>query len=180
MQTQRGSPNGTVILSHGTNILITSADILTWIEHSRCQVLLMQNEIGCTRELLEIAKEKTLRVIFNSAPVHVTEKSFWMGLGVEVLVLNRRETVSLYELLTEQDSRDVTYEEMLITLKECTQCQLIIMTADKDGVYFIHEDSSAVHLPAFDIESMDPTGAGDCFIGYFLSEYLSDCSSEEC
>lgn len=177
LQSLRENTNNSVILSHGANNLITSLDVLSWIECSQCQVLLIQNEIGCTQELLNIAKEKGLRVVFNSAPVHVMEKSFWMRLSVEVLVLNRPETVSLYELLAEQDAREVSYEEMLSTLKEYTQCQLIIMTADKDGVYSVHKDTSVHHLPAFDIEGIDPTGAGDCFIGYFLSEYLSSCNS---
>ena len=37
--------------------------------------------------------------------------------------------------------------------------------------------NNVIHLPAFDIELVDPTGAGDCFIGYFLAEYLSKCNS---
>lgn len=178
LQTQCGDTNNTVILSHGTNNLITRTDILTWIECSQCQVLLMQNEIGCTQELLEIAKKRMLRVVFNSAPVHVMETSFWMGLNVEVLVLNRQETMSLYQLLIEQDSKNMSYEMILLALQEYTQCQLIIMTADKDGVYFIQRGEAVVHLPAFEIDLIDPTGAGDCLIGYFLSEYLSGCNDK--
>lgn len=174
-----------VILFKGANDLITSADILNWMESSQCQVLLMQNEIGCTPELLQIARERGMRVVLNSAPMHVIEKCFWRELGrvVEVLVLNRHETMSLYELLIEQDPRDLSCEDILVTLQKYIQCQLIIMTADKDGVYFIHKKnnhdvSAVIHLPAFDIELVDPTGAGDCFIGYFLAEYLSDHPSD--
>ena len=93
LQSPHDNTNNSVILSHGTNNLITSTDILTWIDYSQCQVLLMQNEIGCTQELLRIARERHLRIVFNSAPVHVVEKSFWRGLGVEVLVLKQTRNI---------------------------------------------------------------------------------------
>ena len=170
---QRGVLNS-VILFHGANSLITREDILKWIECSQCQVLLIQNEIACTPELIQIARERGLRVVFNSAPVHVKDRMFWEGLGVEVLVVNRPEGVSLYELLIEGSSTSASHKDILVSLQGYTQCQLIIMTADKDGVYSIHRDYEGVHhIPAFDVELVDPTGAGDCFVGYFVAEYLS-------
>ena len=45
----------------------------------------------------------------------------------------------------------------------------LVITRGGDGANYTGEAGS-FHQPAFDVDVVDTTGAGDCFFGYFLAE----------
>lgn len=46
-------------------------------------------------------------------------------------------------------------------------CSLVFVTRGRDGAFFCTEQTSG-HVPAYDVETIDTTGAGDCFLGAAL------------
>ncbi|MEA4812317.1 MAG: carbohydrate kinase family protein [Anaerolineaceae bacterium] len=49
---------------------------------------------------------------------------------------------------------------------------LTVITQGSEGVLAIDENNQSIHIPAFNIQPVDTTGAGDSFIGAFMVAYL--------
>lgn len=54
------------------------------------------------------------------------------------------------------------------------RCELVIYTMGKDGVTLFTNDGRKLHVPGYQVDVIDTTGAGDSFIGAFLSCVLHD------
>ena len=56
--------------------------------------------------------------------------------------------------------------------------QKIIVTLGKRGLVAIDGDR-ALEVPGIPVSSVDTTGAGDCFVGYFSSQILKGLTLED-
>ena len=62
---------------------------------------------------------------------------------------------------------------LLKILKESPRCKMVILKQGRLGATIFSDDlDEPIHLPSFNIEEKDPTGAGDSFGGAFISSYL--------
>jgi len=57
--------------------------------------------------------------------------------------------------------------------------QAIVLKKDKAGSRY-HSPTASFSLPAFPVEEIDPTGAGDCFAGTFVAKWLEGLPPETC
>jgi len=57
--------------------------------------------------------------------------------------------------------------------------KVVVVTMGADGCLVVTEDE-AIRLPAYTVPVADTTGAGDCFIGTFVSLYLQDWNLRRC
>jgi len=55
----------------------------------------------------------------------------------------------------------------------------VVLKNDKAGARYITQKSD-FHLPAFPVDEIDPTGAGDCFAGTFVAKWLQGLPLETC
>jgi sugar/nucleoside kinase (ribokinase family) len=58
--------------------------------------------------------------------------------------------------------------------------ELIVLKRGKQGCTVYPRFGDVLEVPAYPIEEVDPTGAGDCFDAGFLSGLLDGCSLEDC
>ncbi len=123
------------------------------------QVLLMQLEISLAtiRKGIGMANERTL-VILNPAPAQQLDDDLLSG--VDILTPNEHEA----ELLTGIAISD--FESCLKAGKVLVNKGLstVLITRGSQGVVMVKESESA-HFPAFDVEAVDTTAAGDTFNG---------------
>jgi len=177
------SPNGHAIIqvdSHGENAIILfgganqqiSSDFIDDVlsHFGWADVLLIQNEINMTSELIDKAKKRGLYIVFNPAPM--TDEVLYYPLElVDLFVVNETEAAAI----TGKDTLNDMMEEMLNRFPEAAT----IFTLGAKGSVYQHGEE-VYKCKAIDVGPVvDTTAAGDTFIGYFLSLQANNMSVED-
>ena len=114
--------------------------------------LILQNEASLQVEAAELAKEAGLQVIYSAAPFDAGAVSAVMP-HIDLLVLNEVEAAQLSEALGVKIS-DLETD--------------VLMTLGAGGADYI-ASGETIHADAPKVTAVDTTGAGDTFLGYFVS-----------
>jgi ribokinase len=163
------SAENAIVLFGGANHEMTPKDIMHALDNVKPEDwVLTQNETNGIEQVLIQAKEKGLRVAFNPAPMTQSVKHLPHEC-IDLLIVNE---VEAQEISGHQDLNKIedyfrqnwSHAEVLITL-------------GKAGVRMLKKDQT-IDLPAFEVEAVDTTAAGDTFIGYFLSAYSNHTDSK--
>lgn len=156
------SAENAIVLFGGANQEITHKDVLHALDSaSDDDWVLTQNETSGIEDVLVQAKQKGLKVAFNPAPM--TESVAKLPHEcIDLLIVNEVEASEIAGVsdLNEMEKyfrQDWPHAEVLITL-------------GKAGVRMLRKDET-IDVPAFVVEALDTTAAGDTFIGFFLSAY---------
>lgn len=123
-------------------------------------VLLTQNETSGVAYAIKAAHEKGIRVAFNPSPITPELLSYPLDL-VDIFILNEIEGAEL-------SGRGGSYEDILCALETRFPNAEFVLTVGKDGAYY-KKGSELIFRPAFQVQAVDTTGAGDTFCGYFLA-----------
>ena len=134
-------------------------------------VLICQMEIPLetTLEAFRIAKSKNVRTILNPAPAAPLPDEL-LRLS-DLCVPNETET----ELLTGMSVRDLPDAQLAARKLLDRGVGTVVLTLGDRGV-LLAEQNSVEHIPPIKVNAIDPTGAGDAFIGslaVFIGEGLS-------
>lgn len=153
----------TILLYPGANHQITCEQIdEALMEYGSDDVLLLQNEISKIPYIMERAHEKGMKIFFNPSPF--TEAVFQYPLHlVSCFLVNRLEGVALSG---EQDP-----DKILTGIRKRFPEAQIVLTLGKEGAYYENRVSTFFQ-PAFSVQTVDTTAAGDTFTGYFIAELL--------
>ncbi len=149
-----------IILFGGANQTITPDDAGEILNHfGPGDWLLLQNEISSMREILQLAEERGLRVVFNPAPMGAEVLDYPLD-GVSIFILNEIEG----EAFTGASEPDA----ILTGMRRHFPTATVVLTLGADGA--IYDDGvQPIAVPAQKVEAVDTTAAGDTFIGYFLA-----------
>ncbi len=109
---------------------------------------------------LDIARDFQIPVVFNCAPPHEIDVSKLNG--IEYLVVNETEAEFLLGYPVNDDESIHTAAADLLAFGAKT----VIITLGEKGVFLAMEDRTS-SIPAFSVEAVDSTGAGDTFCGTF-------------
>ncbi len=127
----------------------------TLAEAAPGDILAMQTEVSHNAEAAQMARDKGLFVVYSAAPFKPEVARKMLG-HIDLLVLNEVEAGQLAETLG-MAVEEVPVPHMLITL-------------GARGARWRDQASGEVtEVEAFEVEPVDTTGAGDCFIGYVLA-----------
>jgi ribokinase len=170
--------------SSGQNSIIVVPGANTDIDNSyidrnidliqNCDIFLSQFEtpINVTEYAFKAVKSLNKTTILNPAPVNVLSENM-IGL-TDVLIPNE------YELsrITEMPCRSI--EEIYKAVRELVNrgAKTVIATLGKEGVLFADKDNEKLY-PAFRVNAIDTTAAGDSFIGGFAASYGRDKNMEK-
>ena len=153
----------------GQNQMILFAGANREIDESYCDgvlselcegdLVLMQYETSCVEYMAKAAHEKGVKTAFNPSPFVDELKSFDYGV-IDYLVLNEFEGQSITGLA---DSG----EAARALAKRVAPGGAVILTLGADGAVFA-SDNKFLKVPAFKVNAVDTTGAGDTFTGYSL------------
>jgi ribokinase len=152
-----------IVLYSGGNAAISPGEIDAVMERfGPGDLLVLQNEIARTREIMERAKERGLSICLNPSPYNSDIEELPLDL-VEIFFVNEIEGAALAGL-----DNQSSCPEVLDALVRRFPGSEIILTAGKDGAYYGHRDlrekAAIVKTPV-----ADTTSAGDTFTGYFLA-----------
>lgn len=146
-----------IIYYPGANHAITPAQIgETLAGFAAGDILLMQNEISHSCELMREAAARGMRIFFNPSPMEPSVCSYPLEL-VHTFLVNELEAAALAG----------TQQQPAAALARRYPKAEVVMTLGSRGVIW-QKGERCVQVPAFAVRCVDSTGAGDTFTGYYI------------
>lgn len=158
------TPSGenAIVLFGGANQQLDNKDVLRALDAAeKGDWVLTQNETSGLEDVLRQSKDQGLRVAFNPAPMTESVKALPHDC-IDLLIVNEVEAA---EICGCED-----LDDMEAYFREDWPHAEVIITLGKAGVRMLRAGET-LNVPAFNVEAVDTTAAGDTFIGFFLSSY---------
>ncbi len=144
----------------GTNSMLDTDYINSVLDFfSKGDMLLLQNETNNIPYMIEEAYRRGLRTVFNPSPFSETLRKINLH-HIFCLILNETEARGFTG--TENP------RECLAYLRALYPDLRIVLTLGKEGCIYSDGETDTSH-PAFSVNTVDTTAAGDTFTGYFVS-----------
>lgn len=159
IQVDKNAENAIVIYG-GANVCITKEHIDAVLEDfSAGDFLLIQNETSEVPYLSQTAAAKGLQVVLNPSPFNDRIKDIDIA-DISYLILNEVEAEGLWGTCDAHEIQPI--------LQDSYPHLKIVLTLGKRGAVYFDKDV-LIRQKAFRVESVDTTGAGDTFMGYFIA-----------
>ncbi len=113
-------------------------------------ILLLQNEVPHARAVAEAALGLGMEVIYSAAPFDLAVLRDVLPF-VGTLVVNEVEAAQL------QAALGVAFEDLPVAS--------VVITRGAEGARWLARGTATIDVPAFAVDVVDTTGAGDCFTG---------------
>ena len=169
------SSQNEIIIVPGACSTITDEDIAS-VEQTICasDYLLLQLEVNqeANERVAQLAKEHGVRVIINTAPYQPMNDAFLKG----TFLVTPNEVEA--EEFTGIAVRDLESADRAARVFLDKGVENVLITLGSRGVYLRTAEGSKI-LPAFRVEAVDTTGAGDAFNGGLLAALSEGKSLEE-
>lgn len=141
-------------------------------DFSREDMILLQNEIPNVDYAIRKAHERGMKIVINPSPVNQALETYELR-SIDYFILN--EVEGKYLSGKESDRPG----EMMEGLREKFPQAAFILTLGENGAYYF-DAKDCVYQASYQVESVDTTGAGDTFSGYFLAGLVQGRGIEEC
>ena len=137
-------------------------------------IIVMQYEIPADtiQHVMALAEEKAIPVLWNFAPARDFDLSYLSK--VSILVVNESEA----EFLSGEPVQSVEDAERVAPLMVERGVSHVILTLGEKGVYCLGPDEG-FHVPAFSVDTVDTTAAGDVFCGALAVAWVEQRSLRE-
>lgn len=132
--------------------------------------LLLQNEINLVAQIVRKGAEKGLRIVLNPSPVNAALFEIDVSL-LSYLILNEVEAEAL--------CGHADPDTCLSVLRERYPSLRVVLTLGEKGSFYRCAETQ-LFQPAFRVNVVDTTAAGDTFTGYFLASLAEGRSEQEC
>lgn len=133
-------------------------------------ILLLQNEINYVDYLIKKASEKGMIVVLNPSPMNEAVLACDLS-RVSVFVMNEDEG---RQVTGKQDYEDILYEMG----RRYPDAKVVLTLGEKGSVYACKDER--IYQKIYLVQTVDTTGAGDTFTGYFLAGMMKGASMEDC
>ena len=132
-------------------------------------ILVLQNEINNIKEIIDRAHHKKMKIVFNPAPFNNEILSYDLN-KISTLILNQTEGEAL--------SKEKKPDGILKVLNSKFNNTEIILTLGEKGSLYSFKDE-LLKIKAHKLDTVDTTGAGDTFIGYYVAGIASKKSKKD-
>lgn len=151
-----------ILIWGGANLEITGQQIEDTLRHfAPGDFLVLQNETNLLERMIRLGRERKMKIVLNPSPMNATIPELPLG-EIDYLIMNEVEARGICGL-------DAEPEELLRRLAEKFPQTMIVMTLGSRGVYCRKGTGAAVYHPAYRVDVVDTTAAGDTFSGYFIA-----------
>lgn len=154
------TPDGenAILYYPGTNHAVTEEIVDDFLSTAReGDFLVLQNEVNGTARLIDEGKRRGLRVVFNPSPFSPELCALDLS-GLYALVLNETEAA-------EWTGAELAPEDAAKALAD-KGVAVVILTLGAKGLVWRTKEGESGSVPAFRVEAVDTTGAGDTLAGY--------------
>ena len=132
-------------------------------------ILVLQNEINNIKEIIDGAHHKKMKIVFNPAPFNNEIFSYDLN-KISTLILNQTEGEAL-----SKEKKPVNILRVLNSKFNNTE---IILTLGEKGSLYSFKDE-LLKIKAHKVDTVDTTGAGDTFIGYYVAGIASKMNKKD-
>ena len=132
-------------------------------------ILVLQNEINNIKEIIDGAHHKKMKIVFNPAPFNNEILSYDLN-KISTLILNQTEGEAL-----SKEKKPVNILKVLNSKFNNTE---IILTLGEKGSLYSFKDE-LLKIKAHKVDTVDTTGAGDTFIGYYVAGIASKMNKKD-
>ena len=141
---------------------------------SRAKALIAQLEIPLetVQTALRIARENAIMTVFNPAPFRRLPEGLLSN--VDYLILNEVEASALCGYPVDQPYTAIEAGKRILDMGPGR----VVLTLGEKGAVFAGPEGG-FHVPAFQVEAIDSTAAGDAFIGAFTVALVEGMGIEE-
>ena len=163
-----------IIVDSGANMTIDLDQVHSALnEANEGDVFLAQFEVdfALVKESLKLAKAKHMYTIINPAPANEIPDD--MLKDIDCLILNQSETEILSGIYPEDLDSCIEAKEILSS----KGVKALLFTLGANGCLYIDENLK-VEVPGERVKVVDTTGAGDSFIGAYVSSMVKGNSIE--
>lgn len=158
-----------IVVANGANDTLTAADIEQHRDlfmQSRAVVAQLETPIPSVEAALRLAREARLLTILNPAPFRPVSDAL-LHL-CDWIIPNENEATKLSGV----EVRDIpTAARAAVVIKLRSACPRVLVTLGANGVWLDTPEFTG-HLPGFKVEAVDTVGAGDTFIGAFVTQLV--------
>ena len=152
-----------IMLHRGANAAVTPEAVARAMSScSAGDFLLLQNETSSVTEAIRAGRRHGLKVIFNPAPMSPAVLDYPLQ-DVDLLILNETEAEGLTGERTPEAVRSV--------LQTRLPGSAAVLTLGRAGAAYL-DAAGILRHPGIAVQTVDTTGAGDTFTGYFLAEMM--------
>lgn len=150
-----------ILLSDGANKQITVEEIYRVFEQFDAgDIVVLQNEINLLNKIIDIAHEKDMIIFLNPSPLN--EYIFEANLEkIDWFILNEIEAAQLIK----QEKYTDTTKDLLI--QKYPNAEFVITLGEKGSLCY--SKGEFYYQDIYKVDTVDTTGAGDTFTGYFIS-----------
>lgn len=159
-----------IFLYPGSNEKVTKEWIDEVLENfAEGDMLLLQNEISNVDYLVEQGYKKGMCIVLNPSPFNDKLKK------ININMLS-------YVILNEVEAKELTglsdVKESIAYLREHYPSLKVMLTLGSHGCIFADSDHE-IFQPAYQVNAIDTTAAGDTFTGYFVAEVAKGTAYEK-
>jgi ribokinase len=152
-----------IVVSSGANWRASAADVDAAepaIAEADMLLLQLETRLEVVERAVELAARHGVPVVLNPAPAHRVPPELLAG--IRYLIPNESET----ELLSGQRVTDPDAARAAARALRKMGVGTVVLTLGRRGALFVAEGQEA-HVPAFAVEAVDTTAAGDAFVAGF-------------
>ncbi|KAI9316763.1 Ribokinase-like protein [Dichotomocladium elegans] len=166
-----------IVLFPGTNAKYVPEDAAEVLkDFGKGDWVVLQNEISHGGDIMRLAADKGLSVLFNPAPMTPNIIKEFPFDKVSILIVNETEAKSLYEQITDEKVEAEELELVGKVMAKFPTMQGMVLTLGGKGVVAKFRDGKVKDrdfiVPAQKVKVKDTTGAGDTFVGFFLAAFV--------
>lgn len=154
------SGENSIVLYPGANAAVTEERMRAVLSHfSAGDILLIQNEISGLRALIAAACARRMRILWNPAPFDPSLTAVDLSC-LDWLICNETEAAGFFG-----ENRP---DAFLAHLLKVHPHLCAVVTLGKQGCLYTEDGRIRCH-PAYQVQTVDTTAAGDTFVGYFAA-----------
>jgi ribokinase len=156
----------TIILYPGANRAISRDWVLAALSEARAEdVVIMQNETAHQIDVARFAQEQGLKVIYSAAPFEAESVREVLPF-ISILILNAVEAAQLCAALN-------------VELAQVPVAQILVTHGADGAVWHDLTAMDQIVIPAFKVNAVDTSGAGDTFAGFFVAGIAEGMNPKE-
>lgn len=133
-------------------------------------ILVLQNEISSMKYLIDKAYEKGMKIVLNPSPITEDVKEFDFN-KIDLLLVNEIEAKDI----ANKDNIDESINYFMATYPNIN----LIVTLGSKGSIFVNKNEK-IKQEGIKVQSVDSTGAGDTFTGFFVSYFYQGKNVRDC